>query len=216
MIRAFNILAAAAGWLLLSPLFLLAALAVKWEDGGPVFYAQNRVGRDFRSFRLLKFRSMVPGSDRAGVLTAPSDSRVTRVGHVLRKYKIDELPQLWNVLRGDMQLVGPRPEVERYVERFREQYAILLRQPPGITDPASVAYRREEQLFHASGIEEQYLSQILPHKLRLSLEYQSRRNFFSDLAILFQTVFGLTSSEAISSRFSSAPAKTRSIPSVRP
>lgn len=176
---------------MLSPVFALAALAIKREDGGPVFYAQARVGQGFRTFRVLKFRSMVESADRVGLLTAPSDSRVTRAGRVLRKYKLDELPQLWNVLKGDMQLVGPRPEVARYVERYREQFAVLLKEAPGITDPASLAYRREEELFHAGGIEEQYVSQILPDKLRLSLEYQRRRTLFSDLVVLFETLLSL-------------------------
>jgi len=168
-------------------------VAIKHEDGGPVFYAQARVGRGFHTFRLLKFRSMVQDADRVGLLTAPADSRVTRVGRFLRRYKLDELPQLWNVLKGDMRLVGPRPEVGPYVQKFREPFAVLLKQPPGITDPASLAYSREEELFHPGVIEAQYLSQILPDKLRLSLEYQRRRTFFSDLVILFQTVLRLPS-----------------------
>lgn len=180
-----------------------------------MLYAQDRVGKNFRSFRLLKFRSMAPGSERSGVLTAPSDSRITRVGRVLRKYKLDELPQLWNVLQGDMQLVGPRPEVARYVERFRERYAILLRQPPGITDPASLAYRHEEQCFQAGAIEQQYLARILPDKLRLSLEYQRRRNFFSDLAILLHTVAGLIPFAKSFRRHNPAPADARTMPSAR-
>jgi lipopolysaccharide/colanic/teichoic acid biosynthesis glycosyltransferase len=195
MYRVFNILVAAAGLMILSPVFAVAALAIKRDDGGPVFYEQARVGQGFRTFRMLKFRSMAQGAERAGLLTAPSDSRVTRIGRVLRKYKLDELPQLWSVLKGDMQLIGPRPEVERYVEIYREQYAVLLKDPPGITDPASLAYRREEELFHAERMEEQYISQILPDKLRLSLEYQRRRNFFSDLGILCDTLLGLPKPE---------------------
>lgn len=192
MNRLLNVLVATAGLLLLSPMFAAAALAIKREDGGPVFYRQARVGQGFRTFRLLKFRSMVVNADRSGLLTIPSDSRITRTGHVLRKHKLDELPQLWNVLKGNMQLVGPRPEVECYVQRYREQFAILLKEPPGITDPASMAYRREEEFFHAASIEEQYISEILPHKLRLSLDYQCCRNLHSDLRVLFQTVLSLT------------------------
>ncbi|MGA8761251.1 MAG: sugar transferase [Candidatus Sulfotelmatobacter sp.] len=188
MYRTFNILVAGAGLLFLLPLFVLAALAIKREDGGPVFYAQPRVGERFKPFRVLKFRSMVESAEQSGLLTAPSDSRITRTGRVLRKYKLDELPQLWNVLLGEMQLVGPRPEVERYVETYREQYAVLLQQPPGITDPASLAYRREDILMTTERMEEQYISQILPDKLRLSLAYQRRRNFFSDLAVLLETL----------------------------
>jgi lipopolysaccharide/colanic/teichoic acid biosynthesis glycosyltransferase len=189
--RVLNVLVAAAGLLLLLPVFAAVALAIKREDAGPVLYEQLRVGQSLRTFRLLKFRSMAVGSDRRGLLTRPSDSRITRTGRFLRKHKLDELPQLWNVLKGNMQLVGPRPEVECYVQRYREQFAVLLKDPPGITDPASLMYRREEELFHAGAIEEQYISRILPDKLRLSLEYQRRRTFFSDIAVLFQTAFSL-------------------------
>lgn len=186
--RAFNIVCAATGLLLLVPLFAAIALVIKWDDGGQVFYSQLRVGRGFRQFRLLKFRSMVIGADQEGLLTAPAGRRVTHSGCFLRRYKLDELPQLWNVLKGDMQLVGPRPEVEDYVERFRDQYSLLLSEPPGITDPASLAYRHEEQLFVPGKMEQQYVGEILPSKLKLSLEYQRRRNLFSDLGVLLQTV----------------------------
>ena len=187
--RVFNIVCSVSGLLALSPLLALIAFAIKWDDAGPVFYWQDRVGRDFKPFKLDKFRSMTIGADHAGLLTAPADTRVTRCGHFLRRYKLDELPQLWNVFRGEMQLVGPRPEVGCYVCQFQDQYAVLLNEPPGITDPASLAYRREEQLFTTSEMERQYVSQILPDKLRLSLEYQQRRCLTSDLWILLQTVF---------------------------
>ena len=186
--RVFNIVCSVSGLLALSPLLALIALAIKWDDAGPVFYSQNRVGRDFKPFQLVKFRSMTIGADHAGLLTAPADTRVTRCGHVLRRYKLDELPQLWNVIKGEMQLVGPRPEVEQYVSQFRGQYSVLLSEPPGITDPASLAYRREEQIFVIGQMECQYVSQILPDKLRLSLEYQKRRCLSSDIRILLQTV----------------------------
>ena len=192
MNRTFNFLCAAVGLLLLLPLLAIIAMLVKCHDGGPVFYAQPRVGKDFRPFRVLKFRSMVVNADQAGLLTAPADHRLTRVGRFLRKHKLDELPQLWNVLAGDMQLVGVRPEVETYVAMFREQYALLLNQPPGITDPASLAYRREETLFVAGRMEQQYVSEILPDKLRLSLDYQRNRSFLSDLRVLLNTVLSLT------------------------
>lgn len=189
--RIFNMVVAAAGLAVLSPLLAAAALAVKCDDGGPVFYSQSRVGRGFRPFRLLKFRSMVVNADRAGLLTAPVDTRLTRAGQFLRRYKLDELPQLWNVVKGDMQLVGPRPEVARYVELFREQYSPLLKDCPGITDPASLAYRHEECCFVPGEIEQQYVSRILPHKLQLSLEYQRHRDFLSDLKVLLDTVLHL-------------------------
>ena len=190
--RVFNIVCSVSGLLALSPLLALIAFAIKWDDAGPVFYSQNRVGRDFKPFQLVKFRSMTIGADHAGFLTAPGDTRVTRCGHVLRRYKLDELPQLWNVIKGEMQLVGPRPEVEQYVSQFRGQYSVLLSEPPGITDPASLAYRREEQIFVIGQMECQYVSQILPDKLRLSLEYQKRRCLSSDIRILLQTVLNFS------------------------
>jgi lipopolysaccharide/colanic/teichoic acid biosynthesis glycosyltransferase len=186
--RIFNVVCCASGLLALSPLFTFIAFAIKFDDGGPVFYLQRRVGRGFKPFRLVKFRTMTLGADRAGLLTAPSDARVTRCGRLLRRYKLDELPQLWNVIQGDMQLVGPRPEVEAYVCQFRDEYSALLSEPPGITDPASLAYCREDEIFVSGQMERQYVSQILPDKLRLSLEYQHRRCLTSDCRILLQTI----------------------------
>jgi len=141
MQRTFDFICAAVGLPLLLPLLAAIALAIKVCDGGPVFYAQLRVGKDFKNFHLLKFRTMVPEADRHGLLTAPEDARVTRVGKFLRAWKLDELPQLLNVLMGDMQFVGARPEVERYVQQFPREYGVLLKDRPGITDPASLAYR---------------------------------------------------------------------------
>lgn len=191
--RAFNFISATAGLVTLTPVLLLIAIAIKLDDGGPVFYLQKRIGRNFQPFQLIKFRTMTVGADQSGLLTAPADQRVTDCGRWLRRSKLDELPQLWNVLQGEMQLVGPRPEVESYVEQFREEYSALLADPPGITDPASLAFRREEQLFAPAGMERQYVSEILPRKLSLSLEYQRRRSFASDLGVLMKTIFGLAS-----------------------
>jgi lipopolysaccharide/colanic/teichoic acid biosynthesis glycosyltransferase len=191
--RIFNVVCSTSGLLALSPLFAFIAFAIKCDDGGPVFYLQQRVGRGFRPFRLVKFRTMRVGADQAGLLTAPSDQRVTRCGRVLRRYKLDELPQLWNIIQGDMQLVGPRPEVEAYVCQFPDEYSVLLSEPPGITDLASLAYRREEEIFFPGQMERQYASQILPAKLRISLEYQHRRCFTSDLRILLDTILSLAS-----------------------
>ncbi|PYY14213.1 MAG: hypothetical protein DMG60_20480 [Acidobacteria bacterium] len=189
MQRTFDFICAAVGLPLLLPLLAAIALAIKVCDGGPVFYAQLRVGKDFKNFHLLKFRTMVPEAERHGLLTAPEDARVTRVGKFLRAWKLDELPQLLNVLMGDMQFVGARPEVERYVQQFPREYGVLLKDRPGITDPASLAYRHEDKLFCQTGLENQYISTILPDKLRLSLAYQQRRSFLSDLGILLHTLF---------------------------
>ena len=188
--RVFDLLCAVVGLITLSPLFCVIAVAIKLDEGGPVFFAQDRVGKHFRLFRLWKFRSMGTGADRGGLLTAPADFRVTRVGRLLRRHKLDELPQLFNVLAGDMQLVGARPEVEPYVQMFRSQYAVILQDRPGITDPASLANRREDQMLSADRMEQQYVEEILPSKLKLSLGYQQRRSLLSDIGILLRTAFG--------------------------
>ena len=189
--RAFDLLCATVGLILLSPVLLIIALAIKIEGGGPVFYRQQRMGRNFRPFWLFKFRTMVVGAEKNGLLTTHGDARVTRVGAHLRRYKLDELPQLFNVIRGDMQIVGPRPEVSRYVELFRPQYALMLREVPGITDPASIAFRQEDKVLSSPQAEEQYVGKILPQKLSLSLAYQSRRCFSSDLKVILQTIFSI-------------------------
>lgn len=190
--RVFDAVCVGAGLLLLLPVIGAVCLAIKLDDGGPIFYRHQRVGKDFRKFGLLKFRSMVPRADRlGGPITVSGDPRVTRVGRFLRKYKLDELPQLINVLKGDMSLVGARPEVERYVEMFRPQYEVILADRPGITDPATLAFRREEELLKASDVERRYASEILPSKLALSLEYSRRRNFLTDLGIIVQTLVAI-------------------------
>ena len=189
--RVFDILGAGIGLLLLSPLFFAIALAIKFDDSGPIFYRQARVGRDFRRFQIWKFRSMVSGADKDGLLTAPGDSRLTRVGRWLRQYKLDELPQLLNVFLGDMQFVGARPEVERYVEMFHSEYAVILQERPGITDPASLAFRREDQILSADRMEQQYVEEVLPAKIKLSLDYQMHRSFLTDVQIILRTILGL-------------------------
>ena len=192
MQRSFEIICAAVALILLCPLLAVIALAIKLEDGGPVLYAHPRLGQNFRRFGLLKFRSMVPGADRiGGPVTVAGDPRVTHVGGFLRKYKLDELPQLINIIKGDIQLVGARPEFGENVERFRAQYEILLRDRPGITDPATLAYRHEEEMFGKGDVEDLYFSEILPRKLELSLQYAQQRTFRSDLALLFRTILGV-------------------------
>lgn len=207
--RLLDILVAILGLVVLSPLLALIALAIKLQDGGPVFFSQTRVGRGLRKFRLYKFRSMTPGAERLGPpLTAPADPRITRLGRLLRRSKLDELPQLINLLRGDMRLVGARPELEKYVEMFRPEYTLLLQDRPGITDPASLAYRHEHLVLDADGLEEQYVTQILPHKLQLSLEYAQQRTAFSDLGIIVRTLLGLPWTPRSSHRpVSSAPSR---------
>jgi lipopolysaccharide/colanic/teichoic acid biosynthesis glycosyltransferase len=190
MIRCFDWLMALIGLTLLAPLFLLVAVAVKLGDGGPVFYLQQRVGRHGRPFRILKFRTMAPGADQRGLpITTDRDARVTRVGKWLRAWKLDELPQLANVLVGDMGLVGPRPEVPRYVALYTPEQARVLSLRPGITDPASIAYRSESQLLrHCQDPEAYYIQTLLPDKLRINLAYAARAGFWSNLRIILATL----------------------------
>jgi dTDP-4-amino-4,6-dideoxygalactose transaminase/lipopolysaccharide/colanic/teichoic acid biosynthesis glycosyltransferase len=187
----FDRVSAALGLVLLAPIFACIALAIKFDDGGPVFFSQRRVGKNLRKFPLLKFRSMVPNFSSGGPLTVRQDARVTRVGRFLRARKLDELPQLVNVLKGEMQLVGVRPQMEQFVDAYRKEYAELLRTPPGITDPASLRFRNEEELFGEGPIERQYIEEILPVKLGIALQYQRERTFLSDLEILIRTALGL-------------------------
>jgi lipopolysaccharide/colanic/teichoic acid biosynthesis glycosyltransferase len=191
--RVFDTVCVLAGLALLAPIFAMIALAIKFDDGGPILYSQDRVGKGLRKFRLLKFRSMFSDSAEGSLLTAPRDTRVTRVGRFLRRPKLDELPQLVNVLKGEMQLVGVRPQVEKFVDIFPEEYGELLQTPPGITDPASLIFRHEELLFLENSIEEQYIAKILPIKLEIALKYSRTRTFLSDLEILFRTVLGFQS-----------------------
>lgn len=187
--RIFDITASAAGLLVLSPILVPIAIWVKIDSKGPVFYRQSRVGRGNKDFGLYKFRSMQVGADRKGLITVGGhDPRVTRAGYYLRKYKLDELPQLINVLKGDMSLVGPRPEVRKYVELYTPEQRRVLRVRPGITDPASIRYRNENELLaQADDPEKCYRETIMPDKLRLNLEYIDNRSFTGDIGIIFRT-----------------------------
>jgi lipopolysaccharide/colanic/teichoic acid biosynthesis glycosyltransferase len=187
--RLFDVVVAAAGLLVLSPLFVLLALAIKLTSRGPVFFRQERVGRDFEPFRIYKFRTMVVDAPKlGGQITAGRDPRITSIGHVLRKTKLDELPQLLNVLSGEMSLVGPRPEVPKYVEMFRPQFAEVLSVRPGITDLASVKYRDENEILgKADDPEAAYVNQVLPDKLALATEYVRRASFWFDVRLIFAT-----------------------------
>lgn len=191
MKRVFDIVCSFFGLLLLSPLLLIVALLVVTTSRGGVFYRQVRVGRNFRNFKILKFRSMRPDSDKKGLLTVGSkDNRVTKVGYFIRKYKIDELPQLINVLVGDMSFVGPRPEVPKYVEMYNEEQRKVLSVRPGITDYASIEYRNENDILAKSDNPEQtYIDEVMPAKLKLNLRYISEMSFKTDLKIIFGTIF---------------------------
>jgi len=189
--RVLDAIISTAGLVILAPLLAAIALAIKLDDGGPVLYSFPRVGKDFRVFQFLKFRSMKSGAQEGSPVTAPLDARVTRVGRVLRKYKLDELPQLLNVLRGDMRFVGVRPQLEKHVALFQREYGELLQSPPGITDLATLTFRHEERFFQQGSIEEQYLKKLMPVKLQLALKYARTRTVRSDLEIVFRTVLGM-------------------------
>lgn len=190
--RVFNGLFAAAGLILGAPILGLGALLVKLQDGGPVFYKATRVGLGGRPFSLFKLRTMVVGADRTGPhLTGRNDERITAVGRLLRKTKVDELPQLFNVLRGEMNLVGPRPEDPKYVSLYDEDQKRVLQFPPGITSPASLTFRNEEDLLSESGNDHFYVQELLPRKISMDLSYLNHRSILGDMGIIVKTLGAL-------------------------
>ena len=191
--RVFDIALSAVALLLLLPLFGLIALAIKLDSPGPVFFKQCRIGRNFRRFWIYKFRTMIADAPaQGGELTIGADSRITRIGGWLRQFKLDELPQLFNIIKGDMALVGPRPEVPRYVEMFRQDYEEILKLRPGLTDLASLKYRNEATLLaRADNPEAEYIAHLLPDKIRLAKEYRRRAGLLFDLRLTARTVFTL-------------------------
>jgi lipopolysaccharide/colanic/teichoic acid biosynthesis glycosyltransferase len=191
MKRLFDVIFSLFALIVLSPVFAAAAVLIKLDSKGPVFFLQERVGRNFRPFTIYKFRSMkADGGIKSALITVGGDERITKVGHLLRKYKIDELPQLLNVLKGDMSLVGPRPEVRQYVRLFKGEYKELLRMRPGITDPASIRFSEEERvLATAADWEKDYTKRILPEKIRLSLRYVEEHSLLMDLKLIIRTFF---------------------------
>jgi lipopolysaccharide/colanic/teichoic acid biosynthesis glycosyltransferase len=190
--RAFDFTAAGLGLLILSPLFIALALLIVLDTGRPIFFKQRRIGRHFVPFHVLKFRTMVVGAAAMGrPITVGEDPRITRVGRWLRRTKLDELPQLWNVVRGEMSLVGPRPELFEYVQMFHRDYEEILKVRPGLTDSASLVYRNEsEELAKAEDPEREYTGRILPHKLRLSADYLRHSSLLGDMRLILRTVLG--------------------------
>lgn len=189
MKRLFDITASACGLLILSPLLLLVALWIKLDSPGPVFFRQVRVGLHNRDFRIFKFRSMRVGADKGSLVTIGGrDPRVTRSGYFIRKFKIDELPQLINVFIGDMSIVGPRPEVRHYVNHYTPEQMRVFDVRPGITDPASIKFRNENELLEQAQDPEQYYIQvIMQDKIKSYLEYVNQHSFWYDIKIIFQT-----------------------------
>lgn len=189
MKRFFDLVASGLGLLVLSPLFLILAVWIKCDSKGPVFYRQVRVGRNNRDFRLYKFRSMRVGSDKRGLITIGGhDPRVTRSGYYIRRYKLDEFPQLINVFVGDMSLVGPRPEVRKYVDLYTPEQIHVLDVRPGITDLASIRYRNENELLEqVDDPERYYVDEIMQDKLRINLEYVAHHSFATDILLIINT-----------------------------
>ena len=189
MKRLFDIVASGLGLLVLRPLFILVAVWIKLDSEGPVFYRQVRVGRYNKDFRIFKFRSMRVGSDKGSLVTIGGrDPRVTRSGYFIRKYKIDELPQLINVFIGDMSLVGPRPEVRHYVNYWTPEQMHVLDVRPGITDPASIKFRNENELLEkAEDPEKFYIEVIMQEKIELYLHYVKNASLGYDIKLIFQT-----------------------------
>ena len=190
MIRFCDIVLSCLGLLLLSPLFVVVAVWIVIDNPGPVFYRQMRVGKDGKDFGLLKFRSMRIGADKESLITiGEHDSRITRAGYYIRKYKMDELPQLWNVLTGDMSLVGPRPEVRRYVDMYTDEQRQVLTVRPGITDYASIEYIDENRLLaQAEDPDRTYIEEILPAKIALNMRYIKHQTLGEYMKIIFLTL----------------------------
>ena len=191
MKRFFDIFFSLIGLIFLLPVFVLITFFVKITSPGGVFYSQKRVGKNGVDFSLFKFRTMRTGSDQKGLLTVGGrDSRITGLGYFLRKYKLDELPQLFNVLKGDMSLVGPRPEVRKYVSMYNTEQMAVLSVKPGITDFASIEYVDENELLGKSpDPEKTYTEEIMPAKLKLNLKYIQQQNMVTDLKIIIETIF---------------------------
>ncbi|MCL5031101.1 MAG: sugar transferase [Bacteroidetes bacterium] len=190
--RSIDILTSLFLMLLLLPMFLIISAMIIFTSGFPIFFYQERMGKDWKSFMILKFRTMIKDADKMGPgITSSDDKRITSIGKILRKLKLDELPQLINVIRGDMSLIGPRPELPKYVNYFKTDYSSILNIKPGITDYAAIKFIDEESLICDENIESIYLNKILPSKIVLYKKYINDISFLTDIKILFSTLKGL-------------------------
>jgi lipopolysaccharide/colanic/teichoic acid biosynthesis glycosyltransferase len=192
--RVFDVLVSSTVIFIALPLWAIIAIAIKLDSPGPVFYRGVRVGKDGKLFTIYKFRTMVVDAPNRGPgITSSKDPRITRVGRLLRKFKIDEMPQLINVLKGEMSIVGPRPEDPRYVAYYTPEQRRVLSVRPGMASPAFIKYRHEEEILAAAGddLERIYLTEILPDKLRMDLEYIEQQSLFFDLSVLVQAALSL-------------------------
>jgi len=191
--RIFDVVFSLLGLIILFPMFMIIAILIKREDGGSIFFRQTRVGKNWKPFKIYKFRTMIENAEKLGAqVTGKDDKRITKIGRFLRKYKLDELPQLINVLKGDMSLVGPRPEVEKYAKVYKKDFDEILKVKPGITDYATLEFKREEEILKSSdNIEDVYLKEILPKKLELSKKYVKDMSFLTDIKIILKTIIGI-------------------------
>lgn len=188
--RVFDFMASLLGLLILSPILLVTAIFIKIDSRGPIFFKQKRVGKNKETFEIYKFRTMVTDAEKMGKqITVGNDRRITRIGKVIRKCKLDELPQLINVLKGEMSLVGPRPEVPRYVELYDEYQEQILLVKPGITDYASIKFINENEILGASSDpEEEYIKEIMPNKIELNMQYINNFSIFEDIRLILKTI----------------------------
>lgn len=193
MKRFFDILFSFIGLIVIFPILLIISLIIIFTSEGGIFYRQVRVGKNNKDFRIYKFRTMYVNSDKFGLLTVGGrDARITKIGYHLRKYKLDELPQLINVLLGEMSFVGPRPEVRKYVDMYNAKQLKVLSVRPGITDLASIAFRNENEILSKqSNSEQYYIEEIMPEKIRINLKYISEKKAFSDFGVLLKTILSI-------------------------
>lgn len=191
--RIFDLVFALLALLILSPMFIIISISIKMEDSGPIFFVQKRMGQNFTIMNIIKFRTMIANAEKKGLqITRKEDPRITRVGNVLRRFKLDELPQFINVVRGDISIVGPRPEVEKYVMIFKEEYASILKIKPGITDFAALYYRDEEKILdNHPDPHKAYIEKIMPEKIRLYHKYIQEMSFFTDVKIVAGTAWSM-------------------------
>ena len=194
MSRIFDLFFSIVGIIALSPIFILVSIWILIDTGRPIFYGQVRIGRGYKKFHLLKFRTMHVDSDNKGLLTiGADDERITPSGIFLRRYKLDELPQLFNVFKGEMTFVGPRPEVEKYVKLYTEEQKQVLNVKPGVTDLASIEYLAENELLgNSKDPENTYINEILPHKIEINLNYIRNKGLFSDTKVILKTLAKMT------------------------
>lgn len=195
MIRLFDFLISLVGILLFLPVFILISFLIVFDSGFPVLFLQERIGEKGKVFKLMKFRTMRKSANKNGLLTVGSkDIRITRIGFYLRKFKLDELPQLFNVLIGEMALVGPRPEVEKYVKLYSAEQKRVLNVKPGITDLASIEYMDESELLAKSTDPERtYIEEIMPHKIEINLKYAANKNLYTNIKVILKTILKIFS-----------------------